>query len=57
VLALLAERRVLEIRLDSLRARKAVTDSTTYQKLLEALLTDIATKSQAIRDLQKGGHQ
>ena len=53
----MAERRVLELRLDSLRARKATTDSVRYQKALEALLTDIAIKSQAIRDLQKGGHQ
>ena len=57
VIALMAERRVLELRLDSLRARKATTDSVRYQKALEALLTDIAIKSQAIRDLQKGGHQ
>ncbi len=57
VIALMAERRVLETRLDSLRARKATTDSPGYQAALEALLTDIAIKSQAIRDLQKGGHR
>jgi hypothetical protein len=57
VIALMAERRVLEIRLDSLRAHRATTDSTSYQKALELLLTDIAVKSQAIRDIQKGGHE
>lgn len=57
VIALMAERRVLELRLDSLRARKATTDSTRYQQALEALLTEIALKARAIRDLQAGGHQ
>ncbi len=54
VIALMKERRLLEAKLDSLRATKATSDSTSYQKALERLLTDIAIKSQAIRALQKG---
>lgn len=57
VIALMTERRLLEAQLDSLRATKAGSDSTTYQRALERLLTDIAIKSQAIRALQQAGHQ
>ena len=48
-LALLAERQQLEAQVAALRARKATTDSTTYNRDLEDLLLKIAEKSQAIR--------
>jgi hypothetical protein len=54
VVALVGERRVLEARVDSLRRMKATTDSTTYAARLEDLLLQIATKTQAIKQLQGG---
>jgi hypothetical protein len=49
VAALVAERRVLEAQVDALRRRKAAMDSTAYERELERLLVEIATKSAAIR--------
>ncbi len=52
IAALLAEQRVLEARVDSLRREKSTMDSVTYQARLEALLLDIARKTEAIKALQ-----
>jgi len=49
VVALVAERQELESQVAALRARKATTDPTTYEKELERLLLLVAEKSQAIR--------
>ncbi|HEU5217361.1 MAG TPA: hypothetical protein VFU23_01810, partial [Gemmatimonadales bacterium] len=49
VAALVAERRALEGQVDALRRRKAAMDSTAYQRELERLLLEIATRSAAIR--------
>jgi hypothetical protein len=50
--ALLAEQRVLEARVDSLRAQKATMDSTAYRQQLEQLLLQIARKTEEIKALQ-----
>ncbi|MEP7106277.1 MAG: hypothetical protein ABI838_10570 [Chloroflexota bacterium] len=49
VATLVAERRALEGQVDALRRRKATMDSTAYQRELERLLLEIATRSAAIR--------
>jgi hypothetical protein len=49
VAALVLERRALEGQVDALRRRKAGMDSTAYERELERLLLEIATKSAAIR--------
>ncbi|MEO5815267.1 MAG: hypothetical protein ABIT20_08315 [Gemmatimonadaceae bacterium] len=49
VIALVAERQELESQVAALRARKATTDSATYERELERLLLLVAEKSQAIR--------
>ncbi|MEO8337342.1 MAG: hypothetical protein ABI664_20355 [bacterium] len=49
VIALVAERQELESQVAALRARKATTDSTTYEHELERLLLLVAEKTQAIR--------
>jgi len=49
VIALVAERQELESQVAALRARKATTDSATYEKELERLLLLVAEKTQAIR--------
>ncbi len=49
VAALVAERRALEGQVDALRRRKATMDSTAYERELERLLVEIATRSAAIR--------
>jgi hypothetical protein len=49
VVALVAERQELESQVAALRARKATTDSTTYERELERLLLLVAEKTQAIR--------
>ena len=49
VVALVAERQELESQVAALRARKATTDSTTYEHELERLLLLVAEKTQAIR--------
>ena len=49
VAALVAERRALESQVDALRRRKAGMDSTAYERELERLLVEIATRSAAIR--------
>ena len=55
VVALVAERRALEAQLAALRARKATTDSTAYERDLENLLVEIAKRTRAIRLIQQGG--
>ena len=55
VTALIGERRILESSLDSLRRIKPTMDSTAYSHELERLLVQLATKTQAINALQKGG--
>jgi hypothetical protein len=52
--ALYAEKTRLEQQLASLRTRKAEMPDAEYQKLLEALLLDIAKNGQAIRKLEGG---
>ncbi len=54
-MALVAERRALEAQLAALRARKATTDSTAYERDLENLLLEIAKRTRAIRLIQQGG--
>jgi hypothetical protein len=49
IAALVAERRALEGQVDALRRRKATMDSTAYERELERLLLEIATRSAAIR--------
>ncbi len=49
VAGLVAERRALEAQVDALRRRKASMDSTAYERELERLLLEIATRSAAIR--------
>lgn len=49
VAALVAERRALESQVDALRRRKTAMDSTAYERELERLLLEIATRSAAIR--------
>lgn len=49
VAALVAERRALEAQVDALRRRKGTLDSLAYERELERLLLEIATKSAAIR--------
>jgi hypothetical protein len=49
VASLVAERRALEAQVDALRRRKAAMDSTAYERELERLLVEIATRSAAIR--------
>ncbi len=55
VVALVAERQELESQVNSLRARKATTDSTAYSTELERLLLLMAEKTQAIRAASGGG--
>ena len=55
IVALMAERRALESQLSGLRARKASTDSTAYERDLENLLLEIAKRTRAIRLIQQGG--
>ncbi len=50
--ALLAEQRILEAEVDSLRGAKAGMDSTVYQARLEQLLLEIARRTEAIRALE-----
>lgn len=49
VAALWAERRALEGQVDALRRRKGMMDSTAYERELERLLLEIATRTAAIR--------
>jgi hypothetical protein len=55
IVALVAERRALEAQLSALRARKATSDSTAYERDLEALLLEIAKRTRAIRLIEQGG--
>lgn len=55
IVALLAERRALEADVAELRGRRAMTDSTTYERELERLLLLIAEKTAAIRAIERGG--
>lgn len=48
IATLTAERRVLEGQVDALRRRKTAMDSTAYERELERLLLEIATRSAAI---------
>ena len=49
VAGLVVERRALEGQVDALRRRKSTMDSTAYERELERLLVEIATRSAAIR--------
>lgn len=49
VAGLVAERRALEAQVDALRRKKGGMDSTAYERELERLLVEIATRSAAIR--------
>lgn len=55
IVALLAERRALEADVAALRGRRAMTDSTAYERELERLLLLIAEKTAAIRAIERGG--
>ncbi len=48
IAALTAERRTLEAQVDALRRRKTAMDSTGYERELERLLLEIATRTAAI---------
>ena len=52
VTTLMAERRALEVQVEQLRARKASMDAAAYERELERLLLQVASKSRAIRALQ-----
>jgi uncharacterized caspase-like protein len=52
VTALIAARRGLELEVDALRRRKATMDLAEYDRELERLLVEIATKTAAIRSLE-----
>jgi hypothetical protein len=52
LVALREERRSVETRLDTLRARKASMPAPAYQEELEKLLLDLALKDEAIRQRQ-----
>ena len=49
---LIEERRVLEARIDSLRARRSTMSEAEYQKALEPLVTELAEKTRALRALE-----
>lgn len=53
IVALVAERRALELQLAELRARKATTDSLAYARDLERLLLEIAGRTRAIRLIEQ----
>ncbi|MES1254263.1 MAG: hypothetical protein ABUS56_01565 [Acidobacteriota bacterium] len=50
--ALVAEREALQRDVDALKLRKSTLDPSRYEHDMEALLTDLALKTKAIRDLQ-----
>jgi len=54
VAALLHHKDSLDAKIDALRRRKASMDSTAYEHALEALLVDLATTNQTIRQLTGG---
>ena len=54
VAALLHHKDSLDAKIDALRRRKASTDSTAYEHALEALLIDLATTNQTLRQLTGG---
>ena len=49
---LMAERRQLELRIDSLRARRASLSEDAYQSALEPLMLSLADKARALRALE-----
>lgn len=49
---LVEERRVLESRIDSLRARRSAMSESDYQKALEPLMLELAEKTRALRTLE-----
>jgi hypothetical protein len=49
---LIEERRVLEARIDSLRAGRAAMSEAAYQKALEPLMVELAEKTRALRALE-----
>jgi hypothetical protein len=50
--ALVAEREVIQKNIDALRAKKDAIDPARYDQDLERLLTELALKTRAIRDLE-----
>lgn len=50
--ALVAERRALEARLDSLRARRSAMTEEAYQRALEPLMLELAATTRALRALE-----
>jgi len=50
--ALLEQRDALERQIAELQQRKAAMDAARYQEELEKLLTDLALKDRAIRELE-----
>jgi hypothetical protein len=52
IAVLFAERRALENQVDQLRRRKTTMDSTAYERELERLLLEIATRTAAIRAVE-----
>jgi hypothetical protein len=49
---LIADRRVLEARIDSLRSRRSGMSEEAYQKALEPLMIELAEKTRALRALE-----
>jgi Peptidase C13 family len=49
---LVAEREAIERKVEDLRLRKDAMDAASYEKQLEQLLTELALKTRAIRDLE-----
>jgi hypothetical protein len=50
--ALVAEREAIQMQIDALKAQKDTLDSARYDQQMESLLTNLALKAKAIRDLE-----
>jgi hypothetical protein len=50
--ALVSERDALERQVEDLRLKKDVMEAATYERELERLLTELALKTRAVRDLE-----
>jgi hypothetical protein len=50
--ALVAEREAIQVQIDALKAQKDTVDPARYDQQMESLLTNLALKTKAIRDLE-----
>lgn len=57
LVALYSERDELERRIAELRQRKAELEAEAYERQLEELLVELATKTRQIRELEEGGQR